>query len=109
MPSFDESILFLEEDYETSTVLFDRLLQSLIHQADFSKVRAIVIGRFQKDSNMTREILTKIIETKRELAHLPIVANVDFGHTNPLITFPIGGSAKVAITKKKVDIEIFEH
>ena len=109
MPSFDESILFLEEDYETSAVLFDRLLQSLIHQADFSKVRAIVIGRFQKDSNITREILAKIIETKRELAHLPIVANVDFGHTNPLITFPIGGSARIDVSTEKVDIEIVKH
>lgn len=95
MPSLDGSILFLEEDCETNSVLFDRLLQSLIHQPNFSGVRAILIGRFQKDSRMTREILTKIIETKKELTNLPIIANVDFGHTNPLITFPIGGSASV--------------
>lgn len=58
---------------------------------------------------MTHEILTKIIETKKELAHLPVIANVDFGHTNPLITFPIGGSARVSVDKKRVSIIILEH
>lgn len=109
MPSLKGSILFLEEDYEISPVNFDRLLQSLIHQSDFSEVQGIVIGRFQKGSNMTREILTRIIETKRELANLPIIANVDFGHTNPLITFPIGGSARVEANENGVNITILKH
>lgn len=109
MPSLDNSVLFLEEDCETNAVLFDRLLQSLIHQSDFSGVRAILIGRFQKDSRMTREILTKIIMTKKELANMPVIANVDFGHTNPLITFPIGGSARVDADENGVNITILEH
>ncbi len=109
MPSLGGNILFLEEDCETNAVLFDRLLQSLIHQPDFSGVRAILIGRFQKSSNITREILTKIIETKKELAHIPVIANVDFGHTNPLITFPIGGSVRVSADENGVNITILEH
>jgi len=38
---------------------------------------------------MTKEKLIKIIKTKKELGKMPIIANVDFGHTAPIITFPI--------------------
>jgi len=109
MPSLNNSILFIEDDEETNRVLFDRDLQSLIHQRDFSKVKAVVIGRFQKKSKVTRAILTKIIKTKKELEKLPVIANVNFGHTTPIITFPIGGTANLVAKNNKVKLEILEH
>ena len=50
------SILFLEEDEETNAVLFDRLLQSLIQQADFKYVKALIIGRFRPESKIDRNL-----------------------------------------------------
>src|SRR3989338_11036057 len=90
MPDLKNTVLFLEDDYESVSHTFDRDLQSLIHQPNFSGVKGLVIGRFQKKSKMTNELLTKIIKTKKELNSLPVIANVDFGHTTPIITFPIG-------------------
>lgn len=95
MPSLKNAVLFIEDDYESVPHTFDRDLQSLIHQPGFSEVRGIVIGRFQKKSEMTDELLTKIINTKKELDGIPVVADVDFGHTDPKVTFPIGGTAVV--------------
>ncbi len=97
MPAIKDSILFIEDDHYTTNDIgeFDRNLQSLIHQADFETIKALVIGRFQKGSKMTREVLTEIIETKKELRNIPVLANVDFGHTDPLFTFPIGGEVTV--------------
>jgi len=89
-------------------VEFDRNLQSLIHQPNFEKVKGIVIGRFQEGSKMNLEKLKYIIESKEELKNLPIIANVDFGHTNPLITFPIGGVAKLTIGDS-VNLTILKH
>lgn len=57
---------------------------------------------------MNLEKLKYIIETKEELKNLPIIANVDFGHTNPLITFPIGGTAKLKVDNK-VELIILKH
>ena len=68
---------------------------------DFNKVRGLVIGRFQKKSNITDDLIIKIIKTKKELDNIPVIANVDFGHTDPKITFPIGGEVKIAIKKYK--------
>ncbi|MDQ1344246.1 MAG: muramoyltetrapeptide carboxypeptidase [Patescibacteria group bacterium] len=109
MPSLADSVLFLEEDEETNPPLFDRLVQSLIHQKDFSGVRALVIGRFQRKSGMTREKLEKIIRSKPELANLPVIANADFGHTNPLITFPIGGTVRIDFGSDAREMRFITH
>jgi len=47
---------------------------------------------------MTKAFLRQIITTKKELMKLPVIANVDFGHTLPMITFPIGGTATIIAT-----------
>ncbi|MFA5169446.1 MAG: S66 peptidase family protein [Candidatus Paceibacterota bacterium] len=108
-PDLSNTILFIEDDELTSPETFDRDLQSLIHQPGFNGVKGIVIGRFQKVSNVTNEKLIKIIKTKKELDNIPVIANVDFGHTSPLITFPIGGEAEIIIKGNDSEIKIIKH
>ncbi|MFF2015065.1 hypothetical protein [Paenibacillus sp. NPDC058177] len=74
----------------------------------FEQVKGIAIGRFQKSSGMTRELLTKIIKSKQELGHLPVIADVDFGHTSPMITFPVGGRASLHAGVLKIELQITE-
>ena len=109
MPSFNGSILFLEDDETSKSFDFDRNLQSLIHLPDFSEVKGIVIGRFQKGSEMTDGLLAQIVKTKKELNSIPVIANVDFGHSDPKITFPIGGTCKLETTKDKQTLQILKH
>jgi len=109
MPSPENSILFIEDDYESVPHTFDRDLQSLIHQPGFEEVKGIVIGRFQKTSKMTNDLLKQIIETKKELKDLPVIANVDFGHSDPKITFPIGGITEIKAFQNDIQIKILEH
>ncbi len=99
MPDLAGSILFIEDDSESRPHTFDRDLQSLIHQPGFEGVSGLVIGRFQRASEMTPALLHEIVATKQELARLPIIADVDFGHTDPKITIPIGGTARLAATR----------
>jgi len=110
-PEVKNSILFLEDDGitgEFSTVEFDRSLQSIIHQPQFKNVLGIVIGRFQKVSEMTSRKIEQIIKSKKELERMPVIAGVDFGHTYPIITFPIGGKVKI-IAGKSPQIEFTKH
>ncbi len=109
MPSLNNSILFLEDDETSKSFDFDRNLQSLIHLPDFSGVRGIVIGRFQKESGITNGLLTQIIKTKRELNNIPVLANIDFGHTSPIISFPVGGTCKVETTSESQSLRIIKH
>jgi len=109
MPSLMDSVLFLEDDCTSKAYDFDRNLQSLIHLPDFSGVQGIAIGRFQKESEVTNSILIQIVKTKKELNNIPVFANVDFGHTSPIISFPIGGTCKMELTKDKQLLQILEH
>lgn len=108
-PDLQNSVLFLEDEYEVEPDTFDRDLQSVLHLPDFKRVKGIVIGRFQKASKMTDEKLIKIIKTKKELNNLPVIANVDFGHTDQHATFPIGGEVDLQAQKNKTNIKILKH
>jgi muramoyltetrapeptide carboxypeptidase LdcA involved in peptidoglycan recycling len=104
MPSLDNSVLFLEDDALATPELFDRCLSSLTLQEGFGGVKGIVIGRFQRTSKITRELMEKIILSNRSLGSIPIIANIDFGHTLPMITFPIGGKVEIIATQDKAKI-----
>lgn len=108
MPSLKDAILFVEDDYESRPGNFDRDLQSLLLQPGFALAKGIVIGRFQRASRVTQESLRTIINTKKELAQLPVIADVNFGHTSPIITFPVGGRAVLKATSQKVELRISE-
>ena len=109
MPNINNSILFIEDDYESKWGNFDRDLQSLIHQKGFATIKGLVIGRFQKESNISDDAIRKIISTKKELSKIPIIANLDYGHTFPLATLPIGGDAEIRAGKQKTYIRILHH
>lgn len=108
-PDISGSILFLEDDSESNIGHFDRDLQSLIHLPNFNKVKGLVIGRFQNESKITAKQLTRMVESKNELRHIPVLANVDFGHTDPLFTFPIGGEVELYVSSEKSTIKIVKH
>lgn len=109
MPNIEDKILFLEDDALTGNELlvnFDRDLQSLIHLPNFKKVKGIVLGRAEIESDMTREKWIKLIKTKKELENIPVIANCDFGHTTPIFTFPIGGVAKLTVNTAEISLKI---
>jgi muramoyltetrapeptide carboxypeptidase len=95
MPPLDGTVLFVEDDLESKPHHFGRNLTSLLQQSDAAGVRGLLIGRFKRESGMTRELLQQIVATNTHLEGLPILANLDFGHTDPLITLPVGGHVEV--------------
>lgn len=108
MPDLEDSILFIEDDGLVNKVFnkeFDRDLQSLLHCAKNKRIKGIVIGRAEKNCDMTYEKWKKIFKSKKELSNIPIVINANFGHTTPIFTFPIGGYAKIQFNED-VKIEI---
>ena len=109
MPRLKNSVLLIEDDNMSNANIFDRDLQSLIHQPGFDGVRGIIIGRFENASNITDDALARIIKSKRELDQMPVIANVECGHTSPIATFPIGGRAMISVEPGKTSIEVVKH
>lgn len=112
MPPLKNTILFIETDDfggKDSVFEFERDLQSLLHFARPGNITGIIVGRFQKASCMSLSKLRSIFLSKRELVGIPIVANVNFGHTTPIVTLPVGGIAKVVADGTKSNIKILKH
>ncbi|MDD4556716.1 MAG: LD-carboxypeptidase [Alphaproteobacteria bacterium] len=107
MANLEGNILFIEDNFMTKMDLleFDRNLTSLLQQKTLQNLQAVVIGRFQKGSEVTQTKLQEVIKAKKKLQNLTVIANVDFGHTTPIITFPIGGKAK--LEKKNGSYHLF--
>lgn len=106
MPELAGNIVFVEDDFLSFPENFDRQLESLLQQPDSGHIAALLIGRFQNRSTMTQDRLKMIIATKATLANLPVVANLDFGHTDPLLTLPVGGRAAVTATSETIRLAI---
>jgi muramoyltetrapeptide carboxypeptidase len=108
-PDLADSVLCLEDDYEAQPHHFNSHLQSLILLPSFSGVKGLVIGRFEGKSGMTEDLIRKTVATYAELKNLPVIAGVDFGHTLPSVTLPIGGRVKLEATGTTVKLGITEH
>ena len=70
MPNEENIILFLEDDDLVKNEFvreFDRDLQSLIHSMRGKNIKGLVIGRAEKEANMTENKWMEIIETKKNL------------------------------------------
>jgi muramoyltetrapeptide carboxypeptidase len=98
MPSLDRALLMVEDDALSDAATFARDLASLLQLPGATGVRGLVIGRFQEASGMTRPLLEQIIARQDRLAGLPVLGNVDFGHTSPAITFPVGGHGVLSVS-----------
>lgn len=110
MPELRDCILFLEDDADdfgndVFLLEFDRNLESLL-QLPNCTIKGVVFGRFQLCSHMTLDKLKKVIQKKEKLKEIPIVCNVDFGHTNPMLTIPLGGYCTLNTENNKVEIKI---
>ncbi len=108
-PQFDEPFIFvLEDDDEAGKYTareVSRRFESLLQLPNFRRnLRGLIIGRFQPDSKVSDRDIATIVASK-ELGNIPIISGIDFGHTLPMITLPIGGIIKLR-TKPKASITI---
>lgn len=106
-PEIAGGILFFEDLRELRE--FDRLLQSVLQSPGGSEVLGLVIGRSPPGANPNPEWLDYMVKTKPELRGKPVIYGVDFGHTTPHTTFPLGGTASVVADSSGATIEILKH
>ncbi len=95
-PDFKDKILLLEtpegEDFRKGESLanVDSALGDLRNLGVFKQVKGIVFGRgFGYTEEQTKQLKEIILYNTRDY-NIPILYNVDIGHTDPIITIPLG-------------------
>lgn len=104
MPQVDDAILFIESAEENDAFDFARNLASLLQV--YPEPAAVIIGRFPKESDMSEDTLHYILNKHSILQSIPVIYNVNFGHTQPIFTFPIGGT--VAINTAALSLSVVQ-
>ena len=103
-PKFDKPFIFaLEDDDEAGKYTareVSRRFESLLQLPNFRKnLRGVIIGRFPPDSKVMPSEIKSIVDSKR-LGDIPVIAGIDYGHTLPMLTLPIGGTVKLVANQK---------
>lgn len=102
---FNDSILFIE-DCETNINEFCSYLESLRLKNVLSKVKGILIGKF--DTKEMNEEIEDFLKDYMSTFNVPIIYNMDFGHVFPIMTLPIGRDAYIKCNKQEIKFEIKE-
>ncbi|WLD47216.1 S66 family peptidase [Candidatus Nanosynbacter lyticus] len=84
-----------DDSYDSIPETLERHVQALMQQSFFRQIKAILVGRFQGESRAIDDMISDIILSKNIDSKIPVVVNLDFGHTDPKFTYPVGGKCKV--------------
>lgn len=91
----EDLILFIEDDEESNIDIFDRMLFNLTESIGRKSIKGILIGRFEKNSDVSKENLVELFHHRKYFNQIPVIADLDFGHTTPIISLPYGGKAQI--------------
>src|SRR5579885_204552 len=90
------AILLLETSEEApSPAHVDAYLTDLEQLGVFESAAAVVFGRPKGYAAEDVKLLWEVVARRTETAGLPVLANVDAGHTDPMLTMPIGVEAEL--------------
>lgn len=84
---------FLEQSEEDGYYEFTRNLAAILQA--YPQPKAVLIGRFPKECQMTQDILIYILDKHPILKTIPVMYDLDFAHTQPLFTITIGAKASI--------------
>lgn len=90
----DEAVLFLETSEEgPSPAHVDAYLTDLELLGTFEQIAGLIVGRPAAYSPEDARVLWRVVEERTRAARIPVLGNVDIGHTDPMLTLPLGAPA----------------
>lgn len=102
---YSGKILFLEEIGERSYRV-DRFLNQLKKHGVFEKIEGVILGDFKdcppaSENDMT---LQEVFEDYFKNLGKPVISNLESGHSEPMLTLPLGAMCEIDSFEKRVTI-----
>ena len=93
-PDLTGALLFLEVSEDApSPAEVDSYLTDLEHLGVFEQARGLLFGRPLRYPADQTEALLSVVRRRTERSGIPVVADVDLGHADPMLTLPLGARA----------------
>ena len=89
-PEMEGRILFVEEDEVETPGTVDRMFTRARQVGVFDEIAGLVVGRFPESVGLSENGLDRILEWSLGDREFPVLVDVDFGHTDPRMTYPLG-------------------
>lgn len=110
-PCFDgPTILFIEDDAllgrGTLPEALRRLEALLLDERLARNLSGLVVGRFEPAGEVDSGHLADALRSIDALSTAPVVIDAPFGHTRPVATLPIGGTAVLAALPSGVELRV---
>jgi muramoyltetrapeptide carboxypeptidase LdcA involved in peptidoglycan recycling len=104
-PDWQDAILFFETSEEAPPPqLVDSLLMDYENMGVLQKLRGMLVGRPMRYSEAEKEELRQVILERTRGYAFPVVTDMDFGHTSPQLTLPLGCRARIDVQGRRVEI-----
>lgn len=104
-PVMKGKILFVEDDENENPKSIDRYFTQLRHMGVYGQIHGLVVGRFPrcvgfKDSDSLEMILSNALKGYK----IPVITGFDMGHTDPILTIPLGAKVRIDANKKSIQL-----
>lgn len=95
-PDWTGAILFVETSEDRpSPATVDGILMDYENMGVFDQISGLLVGRPMRYTDEERQALRDVVVARTRRYGFPIIADMDFGHTAPQFTLPIGCRAVI--------------
>jgi muramoyltetrapeptide carboxypeptidase LdcA involved in peptidoglycan recycling len=115
LSEFEQIVLFFETCEELAPAHYvNRVLRAFGELGILERIQGVLVGRpkawnfdtmnsdEQKEKYKTSQHKTILDVVRRYNASIPVVQNLDFGHTAPFITLPVGGKVEIVSSSQSI-------
>jgi muramoyltetrapeptide carboxypeptidase LdcA involved in peptidoglycan recycling len=104
-PDWRDTIMFFElSEEKPSPATVDGILMDYDNMGVLRGLRGMLVGRPYDYADTDRQGLRDVLLERTRQYDFPIVCDMDFGHTSPMLTLPIGGRVRIEPALRRVSI-----
>ena len=95
-PDWEGAIFFFETSEEKPLPeRVDSILMDYDNMGVLAQIKGMLVGRPMKYTDQEKQDLREVLLERTAAYSFPIIADMDFGHTSPLMTLPVGVRARI--------------
>ncbi|WP_222704761.1 hypothetical protein [Anaerosalibacter massiliensis] len=98
LEEWENAVLFLEtSENKPEPEYIKRWLRNYVAQGIIDRINGIIIGKPKDETYYEeyKEMYIKVIREESDRKDLPILYNMNFGHTSPICIIPLGIEAEI--------------
>lgn len=104
-PEWQDAIMFFEtSEGAPSPERVDGFLMDYENMGVLQKLKGLIVGRPMRYTEEEKQQLREVILKRTREYTFPIVTDMDFGHTAPQFTLPIGCRARIDTEKQRFEV-----